>query len=136
MIARTDWETVSHHVSICGRVLDKEGNAMPDVRLSVSAEPKQSHKQPDTPTGRTHARQGRTGEQNEAGNRAEQTESRHDGTFFFLDCPDGKYTVQAVDTRSGNRAEKSVTVADSARKKRLKDRTPEERCWIELVLKQ
>ena len=136
MIARTDWETVSHHVSICGRVVNKEGNAMPDVQLSVSVESKQSHKQPDTPTGRTHVRQGGTEGQNEAGNRSEQTESRHDGTFFFLDCPDGKYTVRAVDARSGTRAEKSVTVADSARKKRLKDRTPEERGWIELVLKQ
>jgi hypothetical protein len=136
MIARTDWETVSHHVSICGRVVNKEGNTMPDVRLSVSAEPKQSHKQPDTPIGRTQVRQGTTEGQNEAGNQAEQTESRHDGTFFFLDCADGKYTVRAVDARSGARAEKSVTVADNAQKKRMKDRTPEERCWIELVLKQ
>lgn len=136
MIARTDWETVSHHVSICGRVVNKEGNTMPDVQLTVSPELKQSHKQPNTPIGRTHVRQGTTEGQNEAGNRAEQTESRHDGTFFFLDCPDGQYTVRAVDVRSGARAEKSITVADSAQKKRMKDRTPEERCWIELVLKQ
>lgn len=135
MIARTDWETVSHHVSICGRVVNKEGATMPDIQLIVSPELKQSHKQSDTPTGRTH-RQRTTNERNEAGNRGEQTKSRHDGTFFFLDCPDGQYTVRAVDARSGARAEKSVTVLDSARKKRMKDRTPEERCWIELILKQ
>lgn len=136
MIAWTDWETVSHHVSICGRIVNTKDEPMPGVPLSVSAESKQPHKQSDATRARAHARRETTDTQERTGNGSAQTESRLDGTFFFLDCPDGQYTVQAIDSPSGAKAEKSITVADSVLKKPLKDRTPEKGCWIELVLKQ
>ncbi|MGH8684457.1 MAG: hypothetical protein ACREUM_03810, partial [Nitrosospira sp.] len=63
MSAWTSWEIVSHHVSICGRAVNMDGKPMPDVPLGVSAESKQSQKQPrksDVPLGRAHARRGAT----------------------------------------------------------------------------
>jgi hypothetical protein len=140
MSAWTSWEIVSHRVSICGRTADTEGKPMPGVQIGVSAESKQSQK-PGMPTGRAQARRGATDAPDAPRPCGEpgQTESRADGIFFFLDCPDGKYTVRAVDASSGAKAEKSATpatVAGGARKKRTKDQAPLEGYGIELVLKQ
>lgn len=139
MSAWTNWETVSHHVSICGRAVHMDGKPMRGVQIDVSDESKQSQTQPrkrsDMPAGRTQTRR-RAVPPDEPGNTSGQTESRADGIFFFLDCPDGQYTVRAIDASSGAKAEKSFTVADSARKKRMKDQAPAEGCWVELVLKQ
>ena len=138
MSAWTNWETVSHHVSICGRAVHMDGKPMRGVQIDVSAESKQSQIQPrkrsDMPAGRIQTRR-RAAHPGEPGNTSGQTESRVDGIFFFLDCPNGQYTVRAIDTSSGAKAEKSVTVADSIPKKRMKDHAPVEG-WVELVLKQ
>lgn len=145
MSAWTSWEIVSHRVSICGRAVDTGGKPMPGVQIGVSAESKQSQKQsgkqPDMPADRAHARRGATDAPHAPRPRSEpgQTESRADGIFFFLDCPDGKYTVRAVDASSGAKAEKLITVAmaaDSAPKKRTKDQAPAEGYGTELVLKR
>lgn len=66
----------------------------------------------------------------------QQTESRADGTFFLLDCPDGHYTITALDAHSGIQSSKSISVAENAMKKRMKDRGTEEGYQIELVLKK
>lgn len=137
MSAWTNWETVSHHVSICGRAVHMDGKPMCGVQIDVS-ESKQSQTQPrkrsDMPPGRTQTR--RRAAHPDGLTPSGQTESRADGIFFFLDCPDGQYTVRAIDASSGAKAEKSITVADSARKKHAKDQAPAEGCWVELVLKQ
>lgn len=140
MNAWTSWEIVSHRVSICGRAVDTGGKRMSGVQISVSAESKHSQK-PGMPPDRGHARRGATDVPDAPRPRSEpgQTEARADGIFFFLDCPDGKYTVRAVDASSGAKAEKLVTAAtaaDSGLKKRTKDQAPAEGYGTELVLKR
>ena len=63
-----------------------------------------------------------------------QTDSRPDGMFFFLDCPDGKYMLKAVDLQSGAQTKQTVSAAESALKRRTKERKPEEGYQIELVI--
>jgi hypothetical protein len=64
-----------------------------------------------------------------------KTESRFDGRFFFLDCPDGEYTLIARDTHSGLEVEQTVRSHRDVLGKRVKDRKPNEGYQIELVLK-
>jgi hypothetical protein len=65
-----------------------------------------------------------------------RTESRPDGTFFFLDCPDGLYTVSAVEPLSGKQAQAKVPVAVSGMKKKAKDRGPSDGYYVELVMNE
>ena len=46
-----------------------------------------------------------------------KTESRFDGSFFFLDCPDGEYTLIARDEHSGLEVEQTVHSHQDAMKK-------------------
>jgi hypothetical protein len=64
-----------------------------------------------------------------------KTESRFDGCFFFLDCPDGEYTLTAWDEHSGLEFEQTVHSHQDALGKRVKDRKPNDGYQIELVLK-
>ncbi|MEP6606680.1 MAG: hypothetical protein ABJA60_11275 [Nitrosospira sp.] len=124
----TDWEIMRHHVSICGRVVNKEGKPMSGVQLSVA--PGATPSEPRV----ANARRGSAKVRPVASEVLKQTESRLDGMFFFLDCPDGKYTLRAIDLQSGAQAEQTVSAAGSAMKRRAKERKPEEGYQIELVI--
>jgi hypothetical protein len=134
----TDWETVSHHVSICGRVLDPADQPLPGVHLSLF----QHGKEPvsGSSTKPAEGRRGSAKLQQETSTPAahvfKRTESRSDGVFFFLDCPDGRYTVKGIDPRSGMNAEQQVAVVGNAMNKRTRDRGIEEGYGIEFVLKK
>lgn len=132
MTPSTDWEVIRHHISICGRVRDENENPLPGIQLTATP----SGRQPETEAGSRRPAKARAEVKTESVGRSWQTESRPDGMFFFLDCPDGQYVVTAMDARSGARAEKLVPVADAATKKRMKDRGKEEGYQIELVLKK
>jgi hypothetical protein len=64
-----------------------------------------------------------------------KTESHSDGSFFFLDCPDGEYTLIARDAHSSLEVEQTVHSHRDVLEKRVKDRKPNEGYQIELVLK-
>ncbi len=132
----TEWEVVRHHVSICGRVLDGEGHPQPDVRLDASMDDRQrAPSEPKTPvTARRRNSERTPQESDDVFEQSSRTKSRRDGTFFFLDCPDGRYTVTAQDPRSGLRDQKSVSVTRKALEKKTKDRGIEEGYQVELVL--
>jgi hypothetical protein len=134
----TDWETISHHVSICGQVLNTSGKPMPGVHLDLTPQGTQTESQ----SGRSRSVRSRgkaTMAQTERADSGistwKETKSRPDGTFFFLDCPEGDYMVKAVDTRSGVRAQQIVNSNAGAMRKPVKDRKPSEGYGIELVLK-
>ena len=101
---------------------------MPGVQLSVA--PGATSSEPRAANARRGSAKGRP----VASEILKQTESRLDGMFFFLDCPDGKYTLKAVDLQSGAQTEQTVSAAESAMKKRTKERKPEEGYRIELVI--
>jgi hypothetical protein len=128
MNAWTDWERISHYVSVCGRVTDARRSPLPGIQLDIrpaaeKAAPRSGKSQP-----------ARTGF--ESGKVLRQTESSADGLFFFLDCPGGRYVITALDRKSGMRAEQTILVQEDARKKKVKDRQAEEGYQIELVMQQ
>ena len=139
MTTWTEWEVVQHHVSICGRVLDKAGKGMPGIQ--VSARRDTNELKPQSETGVKRGRAGSTKIQQkmtetETEGCLKNTVSRPDGTFFFLDCREGQYTVTAVDPQFGMQNQKAVAVAESARKKKTKDRGTEEGYQIALALEK
>ncbi len=97
----TEWEFVRRQVAVSGRVLGEDGNPVDGAKIvicPVSAETKvKASKEPITggqkPPGGTSAVAG------------------PDGIFFFMDLPDGKYVMTAVDPRSNSRDEKTLTVS-------------------------
>jgi len=138
MKAWTDWETISHHVSICGRVVDSSGKPLPGVQLQLVPHLDQHESQQTVPhSGRSRDRQTSAPQRLERSNAKgwKETESRQDGTFFFLDCPDGAYILDARDKRSGLQTEQAVQSNRKALGKRAKDRKPNEGYQVELVLK-
>lgn len=106
---------------------------MSGVQVSVLQDAKQAEPQPKSRGAGTRRELEETGKATRV---CKQTESHADGTFFLLDCPDGRYTITALDARSGIQSSKSISVAENAMKKRMKDRATEEGYQIELVLKK
>lgn len=134
----TDWETISHHVTICGRILDTSGRPMPGIHLNIVPQGNQSESQlARTPSSRSRGRMITAQQALEtSGVRTwKETTSRSDGTFFFLDCPEGEYTLKAVDPQSGIQTQQIIFSKESAARKAVKDRKPNEGYRIELVLK-
>jgi hypothetical protein len=132
----TDRETISHHVSICGQVQDAGGRPLSGIHLTIVPHGKQSESQPEARAAR--AREKAETVQQEpvtVGDALKRTESRPDGTFFFLDCPDGEYALTAVDTRSGVQVQQIVHSNAGSMRKRMKERKPNEGYQIELILK-
>jgi hypothetical protein len=138
----TAWEVVRHHVSICGRVLDANRKPMPGIQVSAvpSTKPLGSQPEPRVPAVGHSSGKSRnetvTSVRNETIKALKQTQSRLDGTFFLLDCPDGEYVVAAADAQSDARAQKTIPVVASTMKKGMKDRKPDEGYQIELILKK
>lgn len=136
MTTWTDWEPLSHHVSISGRVLDLHGQPMPGVQLAIVPHGKQPESQPEARTARSRAKAATVQQTVAVSKVLKRTESRVDGTFFFLDCPDGEYMLKAVDTRSGAQAQQPVHSDAGIMKKPMKDRKSNEGYQIEVVMKQ
>ena len=89
-----DWEVTRHKVAICGHVLRQNGKPCAQAKVTVNRAYKQVK-----PKGK-------------AGTEADKfprnphscpktTLTRHDGLFFFLDLPEGEYTVRAEGPRAG-----------------------------------
>jgi hypothetical protein len=138
MTTWTEWEVVQHHVSICGRVLDSAGKGMPGIQVSARRDTDEPTSQSET--GMKRGRAGSTKIQQkmtetETAGSLKKTDSRPDGTFFFLDYREGQYTLTAVDPH-GMQDQKAVAVVESARKKKTKERGKEEGYQIALVLEK
>lgn len=124
----TNGERIRHYVSVCGRVTDAKHNPMPGIQLDIrraTGKPAARAKELRLATTNSEMTEG-----------LRQTVSRPDGTFFFLDCPSGRYVITAVDRQSGVQAEEIVSVQEDAGKKKIKDRGVEEGYQIEIVLQQ
>lgn len=80
----SDWETLRRQIAIAGQVTAAEtGTAVPDVCVQITAAPEPF-------ATRVHVQAKRAGSQP-----LDRTNSRGDGSFFFLDLPDGDYTLTA-----------------------------------------
>ena len=105
MKAWSDWEIVRRQVAIGGRILDKNNLPMAGVYVTLTNIPGGVKKSAETASGAAGAGW------NDLEEGRDRVLSRLDGIYFFLDLPQGKYTLKAIDLRSGNQDEKSVSVS-------------------------
>jgi Carboxypeptidase regulatory-like domain len=101
----TDWEIVRHQVAIGGRVVDDSNQPIIGAQVTIIAVP-------------TELKEKLDGAASAAGDDWEHLDERFDrtltkasGLYYFLDLPAGRYTLQAIDKRTGLQAQKTVSVS-------------------------
>jgi Carboxypeptidase regulatory-like domain len=104
MKAWTDWEIVRHQVAIGGCVLDASNKPIAQAQVTIMSMPEEFSLRVEGA-----ARAAGTNWE-DLDERLDRALSRMDGIFYFLDLPAGRYTVRAIDPRSGAKDEKSVSV--------------------------
>jgi len=94
----SDWVTARHKVAIAGRVSDAStGKAVSNALVWIIAMP-EALEQRLTMLSRIYRNEWSTLQA-----RLDRTESREDGLFYFLDLPEGSYTIMASIPDSGSR---------------------------------
>jgi len=94
----TDWQIARHRVAIAGRVLDAStGKAVAAASVSITDMPEAFAKK------LALASLAYGDRWNTLPQRPDRTTSREDGLFYFLDLPDGSYTLNASLPGSGKR---------------------------------
>ena len=101
MMVEDNWEIISRKVSIAGRIFDKNNVSQKGVWIKLTAEVPQSLENVTI------------GNELVPFQRSDQTYSRWDGIYFFLDVPRGKYTlsIQSVGKETDGTLNVSVTSA-------------------------
>ena len=94
----SDWVIVRHMVAIAGRVIDAQtGKPLLGAVVRITAGPPAFTRCLAT-SAKEHGKGWTT-----LGERLDQTQSRGDGHFHFMDLPDGAYTLTAALPQSGSR---------------------------------
>lgn len=106
-----DWEVIRRKVAIAGCIVDQQNQPIAKVRITIIPKAGKFKKQIEN----AHRMAGADWEKMKK--RPNETLSRLDGLYFFLDVPDGEYTLIAVDPRSGKTIESHVTVSKAKEKK-------------------
>ena len=101
----SDWEIIRRQVAVGGRILDKDNQPMAGVQVTIASTPKGF--KPSVEAAFSAAGPG----WNDLEERLQRTFSQLDGIYYFLDLPEGKYTLQAIDFQSGKQDEKRVSVS-------------------------
>ena len=105
MKAWTDWESARHQVSIGGRVVDESEKPVARAEVTITIMPEEFQRRI------AGAAAAAGGGWEHSAQRMDRSFTKADGIYYFLDLPRGKYTVKAVDNRSGARDEKTVSVS-------------------------
>lgn len=101
----TEWEITRRQVAIGGRVMDENKSPVDGALIKITSMPNEFRRK--LAFAEDSARAGRS----TAGTGPESAVARSDGIFFFLDLPDGQYTVTALDPGSGRHDEKNISVS-------------------------
>jgi carboxypeptidase-like protein len=92
------WQTARHQVAIAGRVTDAEtGKPMARVLVSIIGMPALFRKKLDL------LAQARGGAWESLSERPDKTQTRDDGLFWFIDLPEGKYSLSVEVPKQGSR---------------------------------
>jgi len=94
-----NWEIVRHQVAVAGRVVDGNDNPVAGAQVTLTMLPEKPRKD------------GATTNQQQPDARCDQTLTKTDGIFFFLDSLPGKYSLECVNRRSGLQDKKTVSVS-------------------------
>ncbi|GJL74454.1 MAG TPA: carboxypeptidase-like regulatory domain-containing protein [Nitrosomonas sp.] len=105
MKAWAEWEVIRHQVAICGVVTNESGDRLKGLPISIVS-------MPEAFSNRVSAAFS-AAEKNweDLDERPDQTLTRSDGEFFFLDLPAGRYTLKIIDPVTGFHEEKKTVVA-------------------------
>jgi hypothetical protein len=99
----SEWESVRHQVAIGGTVLDEADRPVAGAEIVLTSTP-EGFAGP-TAGAVEAAKGGRTARL------PDRTVSGRFGRYYFLDLPNGRYTLIAVDARTGSSDQKVATVA-------------------------
>ena len=105
MKAWSDWEIIRRQVAIGGRVVDENNNPAAGVQVTITSMPKGFKQSVEAAFDTAGA------EWDNLEERQDRMRSRLDGIYFFLELPEGKYTLKAIDLQSGEQDEKSVSIS-------------------------
>jgi hypothetical protein len=101
----TDWEIVRHQVAISGRALDDRDQPVAGAQITITTMPKALRQKIDDAARAA----GAGGQYLDEG--LDRTLTKANGLYYFLDLPAGRYTLQAIDKRSGIQTQKTVSVS-------------------------
>ncbi len=99
------WEIIRRQVAIGGRIVDKAEKPIATAKISITAFPKEFEQK--LTVAATAARICRP----ETDERPDRIVSRRDGIYFFMDLPDGEYTLKASSSGNGGGEIKKARVA-------------------------
>ena len=105
MKAWSDWEIIRRQVAIGGRILDKDNQPLAGVHVTITSMPEVFKRSVEACSKAVKAGW------DELGQRLDRVASRRDGIYFFLDLPEGKYTLKAIDIKSGKQEDKRVSIS-------------------------
>lgn len=110
MTAWTQWQTIRHQVAIAGRVVDADGLAIAGAAIEISSSSARFERRVEGAVSAAEASQ-------PASRRFGRTVTGSDGLYYFMDLPDGRYSVRAVHPKSGKHVQKTASVARDAEEK-------------------
>ena len=99
------WQIIRRQVAIGGRIVDKAEKPIAAAKISITAFPKEFEQK--LTVAATAARICRP----ETDVRPDRMLSRPDGIYFFLDLPDGEYTLKASSPGTGGEETKKARVS-------------------------
>ncbi len=105
----SDWQVLRRQVAIGGQVVDGNNKPVAGVQVTLTGMPdafKQKLK---------HAADAAETAWDDLEKRPDRTQSRRDGIYFFLDLPDGSYTLNAIDPRTDQQDEQTASVSNAKR---------------------
>ena len=103
MKAWTDWEIIRRQVAISGRVVDEDNNPVARAQITITSKLNEFKRQIEGAVSTVE-----TGWE-DLEERLDRTFARLDGIYYFLDLPEGRYTLSAIDPRSGKHDEKRAS---------------------------
>jgi hypothetical protein len=101
----TDWETRRHQVAIGGRVVDERDQPVAAAQVTITSMPRALRQKIDDAASAAGA-----GWQ-DLDERVDRTLTKADGSFYFLDLPGGRYTLQGIVQGSDLQAQRTVSVS-------------------------
>lgn len=108
----TQWKVIHRQVVIAGRILNDENKPVAGTQVTITAKAGKFKRQIENASGEESTIW------KNLNKRPDRTRSRLDGLYFFLDLPEGEYTVTATDSRSGQSIKSRISILKNKEKPR------------------